>query len=383
MVTFSVMFNLFIFSMVSILLLKYIFKDNKVILQLDTRFLLVCMLVIMCRLLIPVESPLTNSIAVSKIYPEICRFFRRTVSVTSPSGMKIRTILKYIWVVGAFIALVRLVKSYGEIRKEIGTYMEIKNPHMLEVMEKVNQQYKHPVAFRLLHVENGSTPCVFGILKPCIIIPDIEVTEKELEFIFTHEMRHFYRGDLWIKLVSEVFKAVYWWNPFAYILCKLIAQTQEINVDFSVMRELTEAETLDYSACLVKLTREREEHKKEEKWLMSFQTESALLLSKRVKLIMDNLQTSTKKTIASIMLSVVMVGLIVICPNVLSFEPYAIPEADVGESVGLRDDKMFYLKNADGTYSLYIGGEYSTRISEVFDESIPVYFNIEEAYSNE
>ena len=376
MVTFSVMFNLFIFSMVSILLLKYIFKDNKVILQLDTRFLLVCMLVIMCRLLIPVELPLTNSIAVSKLYPEFCRFLRNSVDITTSNGIRVRTLLEVIWLVGALIALVRLVKSYWGIREEMKTYKEIKNPHVLEIMEKVNRQYRHPVKFRLLHMENGNTPCIFGVWKPCIMIPDIEVTEKELEFIFTHEMKHFYHGDLLIKLLCEIFKAVYWCNPFVYVLCKLIAQTQEINVDFSVMRKLTEGETLDYSSFLIKLTREREERKKNEKWLMPFQTESTELISKRVNLMMDNLKISTRRTIASITLSVVMVWVIVICPNVFIFEPYSIPEADASESVGLRDDKMFYLRNEDGTYSLYIDGEYSTRISEVFDESIPVYVDI-------
>ena len=65
MVTFSVVVNLLFFSSVAIVLLKYIFKDNKVILQLDTRFLMICMLVILCRMLIPVESPLTNNIAVT------------------------------------------------------------------------------------------------------------------------------------------------------------------------------------------------------------------------------------------------------------------------------------------------------------------------------
>lgn len=384
MVTFSVMFNLFLFSTVSILLLRYIFKDNKVILQLDTRFLLVCMLVIMCRLLVPVEFPLTNSIAFSGLYyPEFCRFLRNTVDITTPGGIRVRTVLEMIWLFGSLIAFVWLVKSYWGIRMEMKTYKEVKNAHVIGLMEKVNRQYRHPVAFRVLNMEGGSTPCVFGIFKPCIMIPDIEVTEKELEFIFTHEMKHFYRGDLWIKLFCEIFKVVYWFNPFAYLLCRLVAQTQEINVDFSIMRKLTEKETLDYSAFLIRLTRDREKRKKNRKWLMAFQTESSILISKRVKLMMDNLEISTKRTIASVMLSIAMVGLIAVCPNVIILEPYSIPEEDARESVGLREDKMFYLKNEDGTYSLYISGEYTTRIAERFDESIPLYFNLEEANKNE
>lgn len=380
MVTFSVMFNLFLFSTVSILLLRYIFKDNKVILQLDTRFLLVCMLLIMCRLLVPVEFPLTNSIALSGLYyPELCRFLRNTAETTVPGGIRVRTVLQMIWLIGSLIAFVRLVKSYWGIRKEMKTYKEVRNDHVLGLMEKVNRQYRHPAAFRVLNMEGGSTPCVFGLFKPCIMIPDIEVTEKELEFIFTHEMKHFYRGDLWIKLFCEIFKVVYWFNPFAYLLCRLVTQTQEINVDFSIMRKLTKKETLDYSAFLIRLTRDREKRKKNRKWLMAFQTESSVLISKRIKLMMDNLEISTRRTIASVVLSIAMVGLIAVCPNVFILEPYSIPEEDARESVGLREDAVYYLQSEDGSYRLYIDGKYTTTVDTIFDDNIPVYFNAEEA----
>lgn len=384
MVTFSVMINLLFFSSMAIVLLKYIFKDNKVILQLDTRFLTVCMLVIACRLLIPVESPFTKNIAISKVFPDVYRLLKEPIGDDPNSRANIMMIFQFIWFAGVFVALIRLGHSYMKIRKEIGTFDEIRDVSVIAIMEKVNRQYKHPVKFRLVHVESDCTPCIFGIRRPYIVIPDIEVSEKELEFIFAHEVQHYYHGDLLVKFLCEAFKAVYWWNPFAYILSDLVSKTQEINVDFSVMRKLTGEETLDYSACLVKLTRERELCRKEEKWLMAFQKESAFSLGKRVGLMLDNLEVSRRKTIASILLSVAMVSLIAICPNIFIFEPYAIAEEDIDGSIGLRDAEIYYLKNEDGTYDVYIEDECITTVTQVhiYDENIQIYELSKEEYND-
>lgn len=383
MANFSVLVNLVLFSSVATLLLVFIFKDNKVILQLDTRFLLVCMSLILCRMLIPVESPFTNNIAISKLYPEICIFLRQMINTEFYEGITILALIKLIWPAGSIVILAWLLYSYTSVSIKARNSAEIKDAHVLELLHKVNKQYGCKRQFRLVHLEEGETPCVFGIWNPCILIPDIEVTETELEYIFAHEMKHYYRGDLLLKLLCEIFKAVYWWNPLSYVLCKLIAQAQEINVDFSIMRKLTDNNILEYSSCLIKLRREQEKRKKEEKWLMGFLKENSKLFSKRIELMVKNLEISKKKTVRSVILSIVMVGLIAVCPNVISFEAYYIPEMDVDDSVGTREDNVFYLENEDGTYVLYLNGKAFSWVNEIVDKDLPVYSNIEEAYEDD
>ena len=78
------------------------------------------------------------------------------------------------------------------------------------------------------------------------------------------------------------------------------------------------------------------------------------------------------------MLACALLLLIVVCPNVFIFEPYGISEEDASGSVGLRDDSIFYLKNEDGTYSLYINGECMFIEDKISDENIQVYDSLEE-----
>ena len=65
--------------------------------------------------------------------------------------------------------------------------------------------------------------------------------------------------------------------------------------------------------------------------------------------------------------------LINICPNILIFEPYSKVETDTEGTIGVREGNIFYLKNENGTYDVYIDSQYYATILEVFDKSVPIY----------
>ncbi|WP_092472491.1 M56 family metallopeptidase [Desulfotruncus arcticus] len=48
--------------------------------------------------------------------------------------------------------------------------------------------------------------------------PKIELSEEEWYYILSHEVAHYYHGDLWIKIVTEFLHIIYWWNPFVCLL---------------------------------------------------------------------------------------------------------------------------------------------------------------------
>ena len=157
---------------------------------------------------------------------------------------------------------------------------------------------------------------------------------------------------------------------------------QEINVDFKIIRNLPELEQLKYSECLVNVAKSRENKKRRESWLMSFQNESPLAVHKRISLMLENLEIVKKKTIKSIFLSAVIIFLVIICPIVFIFEPYSIREEDADGTFGLRDN-VFYLRNSDGTYDFYLDSQYVGTVSEVSGDNTQIYDSLEEAKRNE
>ena len=379
MMSFSALVNITVFSGVAIVILKYIFKDNKAILGLDIRFMRICLLLILLRGLIPVESPLTHAIAVERIFPDVYMFLKEPIGSMGDETISLLGMLKVIWAVGSIIAVWRRAVSYIRLGRKLAGFSVITDEWILSVIQRIQKERKHPAVFRLVTTELADTPFVFGIWQPYIVVPQMKLTEKELELILRHETLHYYRGDLLIRFVCEGFKAIYWWNPFAYMLGNLIAQVQEINVDFGVMKQLSEAEQLDYSECLVKVAKMREKPHMEIRWSAAFQKEDSLSVRKRISLMLDHMDGSRKKTVASLLLSVAILFLIAVCPNVFIFQPYGISEEDAQGSFGIRDGGVFYIKNAEGTYDFYLGGEYVMTNEQIMDENIPIYESLEEA----
>lgn len=382
MITFSALVNIVLFSSLSVILLSIVFKDNKVVLKLDIRFLLICMVIILFRLLIPVESPITNNIPVSNIYPDIYMFLKEPFYVIGGMELNILLLLKLIWLSGSVFFLSKISRSYLMLRKMIGSFHYLDNISVNNTLQKVQKEYnrKRTKKFRIVTGEFGNTPFVFGIFRPYIVIPSLSYNDDEIYFILKHEMIHYYRGDLIVKLFCEILRAVYWWNPFVDMLESLINDLLEINVDFRIMKDLPEERKLDYSECLVKMAKKRELSKIENRWILAFQKESPSAVHKRISLMLDNLEIDKKKTAKSVMLSTVILALVVFCPNVLIFEPYSIAEEDAEGTFDLKGDNSFYIQNQDGTYSLYLNGQYEITVTEIpNDESVKVFDCLDDA----
>jgi hypothetical protein len=97
---------------------------------------------------------------------------------------------------------------------------------------------------------------------------------------------------------------------------------------------------------------------------------------------LKNQEISGKKTTASFLLATGILCMIALGPNILTFEPYAIPEEDAVGSVAGKEGVICYLDNKDGTYDIYVDGQYFKTTIEIFDEHIPIYESLDEIIGN-
>src|SRR5688572_19716506 len=82
-------------------------------------------------------------------------------------------------------------------------------------------------------------PVVFGYLKPMILIPlgmCSALSTQQLETIFLHEMMHIRRKDYVINLVQTFVEAIYFFNPFVWIISGIIKQEREHCCDDAVVQ---------------------------------------------------------------------------------------------------------------------------------------------------
>lgn len=81
-----------------------------------------------------------------------------------------------------------------------------------------------------------ATPMLVGFVRPRILLQDVSYSPEQLRWVFHHELAHYKRRDLWLKLLSLVVLSVQWFNPVAYLLAKKLNDQCEIACDADVTR---------------------------------------------------------------------------------------------------------------------------------------------------
>lgn len=81
-----------------------------------------------------------------------------------------------------------------------------------------------------------STPMIFGIIKPVLLMPDVEFTSEELSIVLRHELVHLKRHDILYKLLIMLACTVYWFNPMVYIMSKAANNDLELACDAEVVK---------------------------------------------------------------------------------------------------------------------------------------------------
>ena len=94
------------------------------------------------------------------------------------------------------------------------------------------------------------TPAVYGIIKPKIIL-SIEHRESELNYILMHEKAHIKRRDNLLRLLAFVIVCIHWFNPFAWLMLKLLCSDIELACDEAVLSKCNESERKEYAYALL------------------------------------------------------------------------------------------------------------------------------------
>ena len=107
---------------------------------------------------------------------------------------------------------------------------------VLALMEGVRQEagLKRPV--RLLVSPAVPAPALAGWFRPVIILPAETIEASKLRFILMHEILHRKRGDNFLKVLSLLAVAAHWFNPFAWLMRRAMAEECEAACDLAVLR---------------------------------------------------------------------------------------------------------------------------------------------------
>lgn len=98
---------------------------------------------------------------------------------------------------------------------------------------------------RLLVCQGLKVPMLAGLFRPAILLPQGNVSGEELGFSLLHELTHYRRGDIWLKTLAMWVNALYWFNPLAWYMLRLVERDTELACDEDALSRLSRS---DYSA---------------------------------------------------------------------------------------------------------------------------------------
>lgn len=127
--------------------------------------------------------------------------------------------LPLIWLVGVFVFIILYGIQFVQFRQKImRTSLQIDDTGTLLALK--NSMAEMGIKGKICLLSNNiiKTPMIAGLFKTFLILPEVEMSERELKVIFKHELTHFKRRDLWVKSLMFVANAIHWFNPAVYRL---------------------------------------------------------------------------------------------------------------------------------------------------------------------
>ena len=108
----------------------------------------------------------------------------------------------------------------------------------------------------VLYTEAVGTPSIYGILHPKFLLPKKltdRLNDKELEYVFLHELAHYKRKDIQVIFAVTLIKAFYWFNPFIWYAFYRMRMDCENSCDAMVMSHINTEEHTGYGYLLIHL----------------------------------------------------------------------------------------------------------------------------------
>ena len=215
-----------------------------------------------------------------------------------------------------------------------------------------------------------------GFIHPVIVVPTLTLSQQEWYYVLSHETAHYLHGDTLYKLLIELLKIVFWWNPLFYLFRDKISIYIEESADLLATELLNDDSKLEYLDCLVHVAKESMHHPLLSHSTLSFDGYAKSELKKRIVVIMnsiENPQVSNKKRgqygfiILMILVTFLSYGIILepISPNLPTDEPNAF---------SIPTEGSYAIQAGNSLYELYIDNTYIGTFEDPANlPDIPIY----------
>jgi len=258
--------------------------------------------------------------------------------------------LFFIWSASALVLFVRKITVYqGFIQYIKAGNKEVSDIKILNLLSDCEEKLNIKTRVELSRNSLIASPMLIGFFRPRIILPVGELEDKELSYIFVHELTHYKQRDMFYKWLIQIVVCVHWFNPFVYLLEREVNKSCELSCDEKVLSVLDEKAKREYGDTLISFLKSNNLYKNS---LASVTlTEGAEQLKERLGAIMKFRKKS------KVVIAITSIFTVAVCVCFFVTGAYAAPSANSKEK-NLMPDAVPNVENNKG-YTYVQRGFYS------------------------
>ena len=223
------------------------------------------------------------------------------------------------------------------------------------VLLRICEQLNYHRRILLVKSSEVDSPMCIGFRTSYIILPETEFGEKELEYIFTHEITHLKYHDLYYMMAANFLNCIFWWNPLTYVVKTELDYALEVRCDIRVTSNYTVEERTTYLQTILKVLNHKTRKKKplvgSTTGFASYGYNRAMEERFRAVLTQESVNGSSKTGFHVWCLG--MFGLLACSYLFIVMPYYNISNTDYGTGQEVDTDDMWLSVNENGEYIVH------------------------------
>lgn len=153
-------------------------------------------------------------------------------SEKSTADITMLDIVTLVWIIGSLIFISVHLISYSHYKRQVlKKGRMIKETRILSQIFRLKRELHICRTVCVMEYDEAESPMIIGFIKPVLVLPKEQYNSEDLFFILKHELVHFKRGDVYLKLLFVTANAVHWFNPIIWIMQKEAVIDMELSCD--------------------------------------------------------------------------------------------------------------------------------------------------------
>ena len=161
-----------------------------------------------------------------------------------------------LWLAGLVLSAGPLIAGLVQVRRLAARACRIDDRRWLRICDNVAAQYRLRRDVVIARSGSADLLATWGILRPQVLVPDSAQhwTLERVHIVLCHELAHIRRHDWLVQTGAEMVRALFWFNPLAWIVCRRLRRESEHACDDEVLGIGVRGQ--DYAVHLLELARQ-------------------------------------------------------------------------------------------------------------------------------